>query len=151
MSEVTDTPLLWNGLFVSIAAFGGAVVLFYHWVRHDHDHATALLAATLLCISPVSFYFVAFYAEPLLLLTSIASLYFARRGAFVKAGLMIALAGATRPVAFLLGTAYIVELFLHRPTSLTAIAVRLRPSNLVRPSSSKSSCSTSSSSGCHWH
>jgi hypothetical protein len=63
---------------------------------------------------PMAFFFVAFYAEPLFLLTSVASMYFVRRGQFVAGGIAIALAGATRPIAFLLSVIYIIEFWQQR-------------------------------------
>lgn len=57
----------------------------------------------------MSFFFSSLYAEALFLFTSIAAVYFARRGQFIASGFAIALAGATRLPAFLLAIPYILE------------------------------------------
>lgn len=120
LSMGSGLSILWSGLIISIVSFALVTVNLYAWVRYDHSHAIALSATALLCFSPVSFYFVAFYSESLFLALSIFSLYCARRGWFLVSGIGIALAGATRPTAFLLGIGYILEVLLQRPRSVSA-------------------------------
>jgi len=114
VSAVWGIPLLWSGALVSVLSFISAGLLLYQWVRTDYTHAQALLATLLMYFSPMAFFFVAFYGEPLLLLTGVASLYFARRGQFLMSGIAIALAGASRPTAFLLGLPYVIEFWQQR-------------------------------------
>lgn len=121
LTDLNGLPRRWNGIFLSLASFALAIMLLYVWVKHNYDEELALLAATLLCLSPVSFYFVAFYAEPLFLVTSLAAIYFARRGWFLSSGMAIALAGATRPTAFLLGVLYVMEFLIQKQFTWTQI------------------------------
>jgi hypothetical protein len=100
---------LWGGLVISVVCFVGAGLVLHQWVGIDYDSHIALWSVVWLCVFPVSFFFVSLYAEALFLFASIAAIYFARRGQFVAAGLAIALAGATRPPAFLLAIPYILE------------------------------------------
>jgi hypothetical protein len=117
LSEINGLPARWNGLILSLFTFALASVILYTWVKHNYGHELAILATALLCFSPVSFYFVAFYAEPLFLLTNVAAIYFARRGWFIWGGIAIALAGATRSTAFLLGVVFVVEFLYQRDFS----------------------------------
>ena len=106
--------IFWSGWLVSLGAFFGATALLYRFIQLDYGVIVARRAVLWFCCTPVSFFFVAFYPESLFLLLSIASLYFARRGQFLLGGLMIGLAGATRPTAFLLAVPYLVEFVLQR-------------------------------------
>jgi hypothetical protein len=99
---------------VSVSAFIGAGLFLYSWVRIDYAPDQALLATIWMYIFPMAFFFVAFYGEPLLLLASIASMYFARRSQFVASGLAIAIAGASRGTAFLLAVPFIIEFWQQR-------------------------------------
>lgn len=109
LSQTLGLSILAAGSILSIFSFIGAGFYLYRWIRIDYEHNIALWATTLMFIFPIAFFFVAIYAEPLLLLLSIASAYYARRGNFIAAGITIALAGATRPTAFLLAVPYFVE------------------------------------------
>jgi hypothetical protein len=107
-------PVLWSGFIVSGLAFVVAGLFMYQWIRIDYTHEQTLLTTVLMYVFPMAFFFVAFHGEPLLLLTSIASMYYARRGNFVASGIAIALAGATRPPAFLLSIPYLIEAWQQR-------------------------------------
>ena len=109
VSLVLPVSTLWSGLFVSVVSFFGAGILTYKWIRIDYGHAQATWTTVLMYVYPMAFYLVAFYAESLFLLLAILSLYLARRGWFALSGAAIALAGATRPQAFLLGIPYVLE------------------------------------------
>jgi Gpi18-like mannosyltransferase len=117
LSQVSGLSVWWSGLLVSVIAFGIACLIFNAWVRLDHPADVARHSTALLCFSPMAFYFVAFYAESLFLALSVAGLYLARRGHFVAGGIVLSLAGATRPTAFLLGLAFIAEVIGQRPVS----------------------------------
>lgn len=109
VSKILGLPLLWSGLLVSVSSYVAASILLYRWILIDYDPQVARWAVIWLYAFPMSFFFIAFYAEPLLLLTSVAGIYMARRGRFISSGIAIALAGATRPVAFLLAIPYVIE------------------------------------------
>lgn len=109
LSATSRIPTLESGLLVAILSFLGAGLLTYQWIRIDYGHARAIWTSVLMYVYPMAFYLVAFYAESLFLLLAILSLYLARRGWFALSGAAIALAGATRPQAFLLGIPYVLE------------------------------------------
>jgi len=54
VSRVDGLSIWWNGLILSVTAFGAASAIFYAWVRCDHSRAVRLVATALLCFSPVS-------------------------------------------------------------------------------------------------
>lgn len=111
---LTGLPIYLSGWLVSVGSFFAAVMLLARLVHLDHGAIVARRAALWLCCFPVSFFWIAFYPESLFLLLSIASLYCARKGNFIVCGCMIALAGATRPAAFLLAIPYIAEFLIQR-------------------------------------
>jgi len=110
------------GLLISLVCFLLSGLLVYKWVGLDHDQYTAELAVLAMYTFPMAFFFVAFYAEPLLLLATAATLYFARKGQFIIAGLMIAIAGITRGTAIILSIPYFIEFIIQRDYSRTRIA-----------------------------
>ena len=113
LSRLANISLLWSGFLFSLSCFVGSALLLYRWTEAEHGARVARLATLIFCLFPMSFFHMAFYAEPLLLLTTAAFFYFAQRGHFMAAGVAICLAGATRGVAFLLAIPYVVE-FLSR-------------------------------------
>jgi len=113
-SAVSGLSLMWSGLLISVAAFLVACLLLYQWAALDYSPQTARWAVLWLCFFPMSFFLVATYAESLFLAAAVASLYLARRGHFLASGVAIALAGATRPPAFLLTIPYVIEFVLQR-------------------------------------
>ena len=113
LRELTGISSIWAGLIISAASFATACFLLYQWVRLDYSSDIALGTVVCICIFPMSFFFLAIYAESVFLLTSIASVYFARKGRFIESGIAIALAGATRPPAFLLAIPFVIE-FIHQ-------------------------------------
>lgn len=119
--HVSNLPLLWGGLIVSVSCFVVGCLLLYQWVLIDYSSKIAVWSVVWICIFPMSFFFVAFYAEALFLLVSIASIFFARRGQFITSGLFIALAGVTRPPAFLLAIPYIIEFWQQNNFNRTQI------------------------------
>jgi len=117
VSRILSLPLLWAGLLVSAGCYVAANMFLYSWVLIDYRPQIARWAVVWLCAFPMSFFFTAFYAEPLLLLTAVAGTYFARRGNFIASALAIALAGATRPFAFLLAVPYALEFWQQHDPS----------------------------------
>jgi hypothetical protein len=134
--RILGLPILWSGLITSVLSFLGAGLLMYQWVRIDYAHTQALWATVSMYAFPMAFFFVAFYGEPLLLLGSIASLYFARRGQFVASGIAIAFAGAARPTAWLLAIPYVIEFWQQRTFSRTkwiqfALGAMIAPTGML--------------------
>jgi hypothetical protein len=114
LSAVTGLSVLWSGWLISLVCFLAAGSVFAYWIRSEYDQPTATWSLLWFSLFPVAFYYVAFYPESLFLLTTISSVFLARRGQFIASGICIALAGATRPTAYLLAIPYLVEFFIQR-------------------------------------
>jgi hypothetical protein len=132
ISWLTHLPLLWSGLFLSGICFIGTCLLLYRFVLLDHEPQAAYWSVIWLSIFPMAFFFAAYYADGLFVLLSVTSLYLARRGYFLLGGLAILLAGATRPLAFLLAVPYLVEFlqqhdFRLRRLGWLALGILLAP------------------------
>lgn len=113
LNNTLGLSILWSGLIVALACFLGAGLLLYRLIQIDYASEIALWSVAWLSVFPMSFFFASQYTESLFLLTSIAAMYFARRGQFIASGLAIALAGATRPTAFLLAIPFFLEIWQH--------------------------------------
>jgi Gpi18-like mannosyltransferase len=109
LSKASGLSNMWSGLLISIACFIASGMFLYRWVRIDHNRSIALMSVVWLCVCPMSFFYTSLYTEALFVLLSIAAIFYARRGQFIVSGIAIALAGATRPVAWLLAFPYILE------------------------------------------
>lgn len=131
-SQITGISLLWSGFFISVFSFIASVLALYRWVIIDHTPQTAFWSVLWICVFPMSFFLIAFYPEALFLLLSILSIYFARRGKFITSGLMIAIAGATRPSAFLLAIPFILE-FLQQHEFQRSRILRFSIGALIAP------------------
>jgi hypothetical protein len=113
ISAGSGLSLLWSGMLLSIVCFGAGGVLLYHWVYDEYGATAALYSLLWFCFFPMSFFYIGFYPEALFMLSSFGALYYVRRGRFLSAGGCIAIAGATRPVAFLLSIPYAIEFVLQ--------------------------------------
>jgi hypothetical protein len=87
---------------ISLAALLGALYLLHRLTALELGEGAARATVRLLAFSPVAFFFSAPYTESLFLLLSVASLYAARRDRWALAGVLAALASATRNVGALL-------------------------------------------------
>ncbi len=108
------TPILGGhplaaALLLSHAAALGALVLVYRAVAEDHGRAAARRAVLYLGLFPTSFFLYAPYPESLLLLTSVASMWFARQRRWAGAGAAAALASATKAAGLVLVLPLAVE------------------------------------------
>ncbi|HLI33233.1 MAG TPA: mannosyltransferase family protein [Solirubrobacteraceae bacterium] len=102
------------GAFVSLAAFAIGLYLLHRLTRLEmsrlraagrrvgEPRSVARLAVVMTALSPMAFFFSADYSESLYLALSLAVFWYARRGAWARAGLLGALASATRPTGVLL-------------------------------------------------
>ncbi|MFN8062470.1 MAG: mannosyltransferase family protein [Vicinamibacterales bacterium] len=120
VTALTGCSLFTAGGLISVTCFVGAGALLHHWVRQDHGDDLARRATVLFQFSPLSFFYVAFYAESLFIFLALLGLVLARSGRFALSGVAIAAAGATRPQAFLLAIPYVVEFWLQRPWTRAA-------------------------------
>lgn len=124
------------GLAVSLAAMTAALYILDRLVRADFDAHTARTTVLLTALFPVAFFFSAVYTESLYLLLSVGALYAARRDRWAVAGLLGALASATRSAGILLAVP-LVLMYLYGPrTSLGAASAAAwwRPRYRVTPS-----------------
>jgi hypothetical protein len=93
------TPLGWSGseaLAVFLAEVA-MVIAFWYLTRDIWGGVAADQTTVLLCFFPGAFVFAMGYSEPLLLAAACGSILALRRRAWVVAGVLAAVAGATRP------------------------------------------------------
>ncbi|MGZ4709864.1 MAG: hypothetical protein ACXWBN_14095 [Acidimicrobiales bacterium] len=99
------------GVLVTVASGFGAVVLFGRWARVRLDDRTTRLAVLLLVLYPFAWYlFGAVYADALFLVAAIGAFVLLEGGHPVLAGLLGAVATASRPIgpALVLGLVLVV-------------------------------------------
>lgn len=135
----TDSPgaSLIAAYVVSLAAFLGALYLFYRLVDLELGPEIARVAVLLLALSPSALFFSAPYSESLFLLVSVGAFYAARTGRWAWAGALGAAAAATRNTGILLLLS-LALLYLYRPDAGGVAGIRrglarLRPTVRVRP------------------
>ena len=75
------------GLIISNASLLGAAILLYKLVELDHDREVALRSVKYLFIWPTSFILSGVLSEALFLMLVIGCFYYARKGAWLKAGI----------------------------------------------------------------
>ena len=90
------------GLLVSLAAFFGALIYLYALARDTLDEDDARYALWLTATYPFAIFFGAIYAESLLLLGLVATVYHFKHEQFGRAALWGVLAGLTKTNGFLL-------------------------------------------------
>lgn len=90
------------GVLISIGSFVLALVLLHRLTVLELGERAADATVILLAFSPLTFFFSAVYTESLFLLLSVASIYAARTERWAAAGLLAALASATRVTGVLL-------------------------------------------------
>jgi len=90
------------GLFISFAAFFGALVYLYALARDSLGEDEARFALWLAATYPFALFFSAIYAEPLLLLGLVATFYYFTNGRFARATMFGLLVGLTKTNGFLL-------------------------------------------------
>ncbi|HUA44813.1 MAG TPA: mannosyltransferase family protein [Solirubrobacteraceae bacterium] len=105
------------GASISLVSAAVAVVLIYRLSRLDLNESQSRLTVLLIAFFPTALFLSAVYSESLFLALSVGSIYAARRERWAAAGLLGALAAATRPEGVLL----VVPLALLWPRD------RLRP------------------------
>jgi len=108
-AQVMDSALA--GIFVTFVSGLAAVIGFQRWARARLDPATTRMAVALLVLYPFAWYlFGAVYADALYLALAIGAFLLLEGGHPILAGLVGALAGATRPVgiAVAIGLALVV-------------------------------------------
>ena len=105
---------LLSGMLVSALCFAGAACVFYKLMRLDMPREKALRALVFMCIFPGAFFYASPMSESLFLLLSLCCVYSARRGKFLTACILGALAAFTRSVGLALAVTVLFELAAQR-------------------------------------
>lgn len=90
------------GYIISNLAFFGALILLYRLVTMDFNEVMAKRTLWALALFPTAFFFTAVYTESLFLLLAVGTLYAARRGEWLLAGIIGLLAALTRSAGVML-------------------------------------------------
>jgi hypothetical protein len=102
------------GVVVSLACFAIGLVVLHRLATLELGEENANVCVTLLAFSPMAFFFSAVYTESLFLALSVGCIYLARRGRWWAAGLLGALAAASRNTGMLLAVP-LVLLYFYGP------------------------------------
>lgn len=100
-------PFAMAGALVANLSFLGAILLFHRWVLERHGARAACWTSAILAWCPYSLFGTIVYTEGLFLLLSGAALTAFERRRYVWAGLLGALASATRLQGILLAPAFV--------------------------------------------
>ena len=111
LAPILGGDMLAAGCVVSWIAFGAALVVIWDLLKAELGEEIALSSLVLLVTFPTAFYFHAVYTESVFLLAVVVSLWCARRGRFVAAGLAALVASLTRWTGFALLPALFVEAY----------------------------------------
>lgn len=106
-----DPIFFYNGLILSNLFFLIALYFFYKLVILDYKKEIGLKSIILLLAFPTAFYFGSIYTESLFLLLTVGFFYLIRKQNFIAAGVLAALASATRIFGLLFLLVFIVELY----------------------------------------
>lgn len=114
----TIAPIIFNqfilvGVVLSSIVFFAGVYVFQKLLQLDYEPKQTSWILLFLIMFPTSFYFGAFYTEGLFFLLVIASLYMARKGNWLMAGVLGALASATRFAGIFLLPALVIEYIMQ--------------------------------------
>lgn len=113
LSGIIGSELI-SGLTISHLMFFIAVLLLYKLVRIDWGQSSAKRAIIYLMLFPTSYYFVSLYSESLFMALVLGSFYAARRKKWWIAGLLAAIASATRIFGAFLLPALLIEWYVQR-------------------------------------
>jgi len=105
------------GLFVSHLSLFLLLFIFYKLILLDFDHKIAQRTLLFLMFFPTSFFFGFVYTESLVLLFILGSFYAARKGNWLMAGILGALAANTRLIGIFLFPALIYEWWQQKKIS----------------------------------
>jgi hypothetical protein len=102
------------GIVISLICFAIAMVLLYKLVELELGEQVARATVMLMAFCPMAFYFSAVYSESMFLALSLGCIYSARHGKWLLAGVLGALAAATRNSGVML-IVPMVLLYLYGP------------------------------------
>ncbi|WP_432983527.1 mannosyltransferase family protein [Dactylosporangium sp. CA-233914] len=117
-------------LLVANAALLGALIVLFRLAEHELGPAAAGRTIFYLVAFPTGFFLSAAYNEGLFIALLAATVYCLRRQLWWRAGLLGALAAATRSAGILLLLAFAIELLRARPGWRDALAAGLVPLGL---------------------
>ena len=104
------------GVIVSVVCFGVALTLLYELVATELDDERARVTVMLIAFCPMAYFYSAVYSESLYLALSVGCILCARRGRWMWASIIGALAACSRNSGIMLAVP-IVLLFLYGPRS----------------------------------
>ncbi len=104
------------GIIISLVCFAIALVLLYRLVELELGEEVARTTVMLVAFCPMAFYFSAVYSESMFLALSLGCILCARRGRWLLAGLLGALAAATRNSGIML-VVPLALMYLYGPRS----------------------------------
>ncbi|MBI2196453.1 hypothetical protein HYU45_02455 [Candidatus Daviesbacteria bacterium] len=107
LTSLVNSTIL--GLLISNVSFVLALIFLWELIKIDFSNKIAYWVIILLLIFPTSFYFGSVYNESVFLLLSVLSFYNARKGKWFAAGLLGAVASATRVFGIFLLPALLIE------------------------------------------
>lgn len=116
-----------SGLAVSALCFAGAGVVFFYLLRLDMPQNKALRALKYLWISPAAFFFASPMSESLFLLLCLACIYLTRRGKFLPACALGALAAFTRSLGIILLVPVLFEMIATRAKRKNCLFLAIIP------------------------
>lgn len=118
---VTPFSTFQAAVAVSVLACLAALILIHRLATTLLDAEHGRRTAFYLLAFPTGLYLVAAYNESLFIALAVGALYLMRRGMWWWAGLLCALAGATRLTGVLLGLAFVYEYLRQRDWKITRI------------------------------
>ena len=110
LQPITRDAVLAGVIVSHIAFLGGLLFVYRLALLHTDSDRVARRTVLYIACFPTAFFFSAVYSESLFLCLSVGSLYFSRRGDWWRAGILGALASATRVVGVLLLPVLMLEL-----------------------------------------
>lgn len=113
VSQTLQLNSLYSGLLVSNISLVITILLFWKLARIDYSVYRSRLTIYLLLLFPTSFYLGAVYGESTFLVLVLGSFLAARKKRWLLAGILGAIASATRPVGIFLLPALLVENWLQ--------------------------------------
>ena len=101
-SKFLGADMILTGFVLSNLAFFGGLIFLYLLTELEFDSDSARRAVYYLAVFPTSFFFASVYTESFFVFLSIATMYFARRGAWLPATVFGILTAATRNLGILM-------------------------------------------------
>ncbi len=123
------------GMVVVHLALLGAMLYLFHLVRIDYPESVAWRTLVFFLVFPAAIFFSAFYAESLIVFGMAGTVYHARRGQWLRAGLFGAFTGLTKLIGIVVMLPVILEMLrqgdLQRASSRAIAGLALVPAGAV--------------------